>query len=598
MPMWPGGPNYPWEGQVPWMQQGGGQAPQQDPSQSLATGGGAAPAAAPTPGAGAPLSPETTATLAQMAAKHRGFPVGQPTPVTYKDTISGQPKPDPSGSLTYTFPDGYTVVIGAKGELGPETPPKADTTTTIKEHPDIKDNAGNTYTWDTATNGYRPAPGVPTQAANPDEDRLKSINAQVAESQRNERQANEAAGKGYLTDNEVATIRQADTRLGQSQQQIDLDLAKFGQQKKQEDTLLPGQVAQQGATLAGTQATTAETQARTGQIQSAVDIAGQKAPGEIALTAAQTAAQQATAGRTAQETAQANVPGVTSTGAGGVFYTRDPNTGAMTAHVNQAVAPKTMADVAQQVGLLQSQATAQKDQLAKQVASGALSQDAAAKQFSDWWGQNVEPQKAMLGAAQQQAALDQQKQIEEQNRLNLSTAQAAGQTAVTAQQALLPYAVGPDFGKATNNILQAFQSGKAPAPMDYSNAFTFQAPDMNDIYQKATAAALAHISPTAAGIVGGPGATPSMFQNPPDVNQQLNMTNYGFAGAPPTAPAPAPVPAAAATPAAPAAPAGGLPPGWAGVPGLDPRLSGQLNPQGANPVPIPNYQFAGVGAWS
>ncbi|TMC46916.1 MAG: hypothetical protein E6J20_20480 [Chloroflexi bacterium] len=44
--------------------------------------------------------------------------------------------------------------------------------------------------------------------SNPDENQIKAIRRQILEGQRNERQANEAAGKGYLTNDQVAKIEQ------------------------------------------------------------------------------------------------------------------------------------------------------------------------------------------------------------------------------------------------------------------------------------------------------------------------------------------------------------------------------------------------------
>ena len=67
---------------------------------------------------------------------------------------------------------------------------------------------------------------------------------------------------------------------------------------------------------------------------------------------------------------------------------------------------------------------------------------------------------------------------------------------------------------------------------DFQNAFVSDAPDFGDIYEKATAQALQHISPHAASIVNGGG--PGALQQPQDITSQLNrsLPQFQLQGAP------------------------------------------------------------------
>jgi len=219
-------------------------------------------------------------------------------------------------------------------------------------------------------------------------------------------------------------------------------------------------------------------------------------------------------------------PQVISTPADQPYITTIDADGNLTSVPNPAYQPKTQAEVAARVGQLQQQAIAQRDRLAQQVSGGVLTQDEAAQQFDQWWSTNVEPQKGSLEAAQRTAQQAEQRQQEEQARANFATAQTAGRQAADIYAATLPYRVGPGFGAALNQLSGAYSSGKAPPQMDLASAVTFPVPNLNAMAEQATAQALAHISPTAAAIAGGP--TPSIPQMAPqfDVNQLLSRTSY------------------------------------------------------------------------
>lgn len=363
---------------------------------------------------------------------------------------------------------------------------------------------------------------APGKASNPDEDISTAIKRQGDEALRNERQNNDALGKGYMTDQERIAIEQRGQQLGQGQAQIDLDKKKFEEQTRQFDQQQKLKTAESGANVE-------QTQAQTGQIKTATQIASDAAAPNIAQTQAQTGAQQATTARTQLETKQLGAPTV-QTGIGTdqpYVYQRDPTSGALTSTPNAGYVPKTPAEVAAQASRLQQLAQAKSNEIAAKVANQTYTKDQAAQEWSQWWGQNIESQKPMLQAAQQQAALDQSRQQQEQSRANLATAQTAASNVQQAYATQQQNWVGPGFGKALGQITDAYASGKAPGPIDVASAVMYKAPDLNAMMQQATAQALAHISPTAAmQATGSP--TPSMAQQAPglDINQMLNQSNY------------------------------------------------------------------------
>jgi len=312
----------------------------------------------------------------------------------------------------------------------------------------------------------------------------------------------------------------ATTNLTAAQQQQVLNNIKIANAKLESD-------------IGVSTAQAAQANAQAGQIGAATDIAKQKAPGEMRLTDAQTVEALKRAGvsdasiqQTLQQIHQGQAPTTEQPQQGLYIYQRDPNTGAMTPQINENFIPKTQADVAARVGQLQQEATAKRDQLQSQISPTYTAQQAAAD-FDKWWTSTVEPQKTTLAAAQTQVGQEQQRLQEEQARANYATAQTAGQTAVDAQKAMLPYAVGPGFGGAVNQLLGQWKNPSNNQPdIDYSKAFTFKAPDFNQISQQATAQALAHISPTAAAIAGtGAPQLPQQAQGM-DISQMLQASAY------------------------------------------------------------------------
>lgn len=226
---------------------------------------------------------------------------------------------------------------------------------------------------------------------------------------------------------------------------------------------------------------------------------------------------------------------------------------------------------------LQQLAQAKQQEIHQQVTAGVLSEDDADKQFNTWWDQNVEPGKQEIQLAQQTKAQDLARQ-------NLSVAQNAGQAAVTATAG--QHYVGPGFGDFWSKISQGYGKDMPNniTADDFNRAFVTPAQDYSKVYEQATAQALQHISPTAAGIVNGPGATPTALQQPQDITAglarnpylyhpqqggpQMTPMPYTSTGGPPPmtpmpaaagTPAPEMVPMAAGTPATPAVPQSAFP---------------------------------------
>jgi hypothetical protein len=224
----------------------------------------------------------------------------------------------------------------------------------------------------------------------------------------------------------------------------------------------------------------------------------------------------------------------------------DPNTNQTVTLPNPNYQPKTMVDVAAQVGRLQQQAQAKRDELSARVSSGAMTPDQAAREFDTWYAQNIESQRATLETIQRQAAVEEQRKQDEATRANLNAAISAGQTAATIAASTRKNMVGPGWGQAVNAIMQAYQTGKGlPSGIDWAAATTYSAPSLESIAQQAVADYLKNLSPTAASLTGA--GTPSMLTQPLDIGSALAATQYRPTIAAPAAPivtttaAPAPV---------------------------------------------------------
>jgi len=500
------------------------------------------------------LSPQEQQAIVSSIGGHSGWFVvgGAAVPETKLGTnLAGQSVNVPTGAYTITLSDG-------KGHTEPN----------VKVTPGNPDASGNP-TWipgGTPTDLPKPTDTPAAQGTEvagqgvwgPDPNNPTGAWIQKVAATPEQRAAAVIAIQKTLTDIGY-TAAQAKAVADKTPAEITQILASAGasaaqttktlQDVQQAQALQPGVIAQQAATLAGTTATTGQTLAQTGytgaqtgQVLSATQIAQQKAGPEIAGIEATTEAQKASAQanltnaqRTQQQIAQGNAPTVENIAATNPYiYQRDPGSGQLTPSFNPGYQPTTQAEVAARVAQLQQMASSQRDALMTKQQSGAITADQAQQQFQAWWDQNVEPQKAALDTAQRSAQLAEEQKTQEANRAAYATAQQAGQTAVTAQQALLPYMVGPGFGAALNNIQGAYASGKAPGNIDIGSAVSFQLPDMQALAEQATNQALAHISPMAAQNMNqthGQNAMPQMGQQASpmasqDMSQALNRSTY------------------------------------------------------------------------
>ena len=223
-------------------------------------------------------------------------------------------------------------------------------------------------------------------------------------------------------------------------------------------------------------------------------------------------------------------------------------------------------DPALRVQQLSNQATTKLQELQAKIGAN-YTPEQAQSDFDQWWSSTVEPAKQQLASDQQQKQLDTQLKIAAEQRAQAgqestaySTAQQAGTNAVEAAKAGLTYMHGPGYGNLVGQLVQGWQHPGAPGPSPEAigQALTFDLPNFQQIQQQAVAQALAHISPTAAALAGGPGTTPQFAQPQQlDLNQLLNRNapQYQFhvnpAGAAattvatPTAPRPMAAPVAA-----------------------------------------------------
>jgi len=421
---------------------------------------------------------------------------------------------------------------------------------------------------------------VPAHTPNADDEVNKALDRQKNEALRNERQANSDAGNGYITAAELQKLQLDARAQGLSEAQLKQKIYEFdqsqGQQQRQFDKTQAEKEKVDAANIglttaqtAGQQATTQRTGAETQQIQQNIDVTKAKLPGDLAQqaatlagTEASTAGQQATTQRTQQQIAQGNAPTVQTTPTGMSIWQRDPNSGAVSAAgINPEFIPKTQAEVAARVGQIQSLMQAKgaevQGKVGQTIAGKQYTADDALREYNSWYDAQVAPQQQSLQAAQQAAQFQQAKDQTEMQRASYQTALGAGTQAISAFAGMQNGRVGPGFEAASAAASKGDFAGLGAVP----NAVTYQAPDLTKTANDAVMDALKYISPTAAAATGTP---PPNFQAI-DVPGQLNRTRYMPSGMPTP-----PVPAAPA-----AAPAQGLPPVAPIPPAVPP---GMINP--------------------
>lgn len=379
-------------------------------------------------------------------------------------------------------------------------------------------------------------PVLAPHTPNADEEMTKAIDRQTREAERNERQANDAAGNGYVTASELATIQRgvAADKLGQDT--LKQRIAEFSQTQKNADLKQATDDKVAAQNILQSQATVGQIAANTSQINQNIDVTKAKLPGELTQQAATQAGTEATTAYTDAQTARMKqlmgldkVPTVQAAPTANQLYNyqRDPTTGAVTqAGMNPEFQAKTQADIAARVGQIHSLMQQKSAEVQGKVGSNGYTADNALQEFNQWYAQNVTPQQAQLQAAQQTAAAEQARQEAATRTAAYTAALGAGTQATNAFTASQAGRVGPGFAEAAKS--GAFNK----ADFDPS-VFSYQAPDINQTSQQAVMDALKYISPTAAQATGGPMPNYAGM----DIAQGLDKTAYlpGGGGAPPPA---------------------------------------------------------------
>lgn len=372
--------------------------------------------------------------------------------------------------------------------------------------------------------------------SNPDTDRSTALKAQSDQELINRRRVNEAAGRGYITDDDWITFQQNGEKLGQSQQEINLARDKFNQQKLNEDAKRQPEIDQILAETGRIGAQTGLASAQANQVTGAAEIAASKAPGEIEENAARTDLAKAQAAQARQATDIAKAPTTADVGTGQYIYQQNPLTGDLKSSLNlNAAQPKTAADISARMGQLQSLAQAKKQELsARSLKDPNFTAEQALSEWNTWWDANVESQKGALEAAQVEAQAQRARDDAAMRTSAYTAAQAGGTQAINAYNAQAPRRVGPGAAEAAQGLM----SGKPMSQVDMKSAMFYDAPNLQDQASQATMDALKYISPTAAQATG----TGLPDYRSVDIAGGLNRMNYqpgGGAAAPPMQAAPA-----------------------------------------------------------
>lgn len=188
---------------------------------------------------------------------------------------------------------------------------------------------------------------------------------------------------------------------------------------------------------------------------------------------------------------------------------------------------KTLAQQTFDLNAKQNEALQKREDLKLDIDSHRLTAEDAAREYQQWYNINItaplaQAQEARLRAdtqLQTQKAMDQQNQFAATNEVSRNqVALGAGQNAADNEIKLLPYRIGPNFSSHMSDAINSVAQGSSAGVHFSGDDFTFKAPDLQKIAQKATAQALAHISPYAKSLISAP--------NMPD------MPSFNFSGAP------------------------------------------------------------------
>ena len=538
----------------------------------------------------APSTPPDTSArdklIAQLAADHKGQqggasavynkPTAAQTAAAKTDEQKKQLKDDmDSGFDLYTFGDGTTIELSQNGQSRNQKIPTSATKTPTTPQEQLLASGGPMIIGTGADAVVYQANGKNPDGTTHYEQTTASAARQAMDDAKLKAETavqQNTAVKGQL-DNLLAADptnialqqQQKQAELALSQAQRDASAAATAKSQFDTDALakkLPGEIAQQGATLAGTEATTDATKATTAGTEATTDRTKQLTPIDVqtaqvklnqaildlqnspndtatknAFTKAQTEYQDA---MTKSVTAKANEPTLLATGTTAPTNTFwNPVTGKLEDRPNAAYTPT---DPGRMTVQLQQQAKAQFDQLQQQVTAGKITSDQADSQFSKYLQDNIDPVKQDIAAAQAKAqgALDQtaaQTQYYQAQAANLpaTLAQTGSSDAQRNLISMMPYVVG-----ASAATTPGITTGKGGFPQINSQQImqnaTYSLPNLQEVGRQGAAAALAHLSPTAQQHLqtpGPPGQPP--VPGVPSPQDLLNRTAYGSFGPPPGA---------------------------------------------------------------
>jgi len=351
---------------------------------------------------------------------------------------------------------------------------------------------------------------VPAKTPNADEEMTKAIDRYTREGELAEKQRNYGLTGSWATDQEMfdrnMKLQQAGVDAGrlkldwakQDEDQRQFDIKQAAEDKKTNDVLLTGAAnrGQIGANTAQIQQTTARTAAMLPG-----ELSQQQAT--LAGTLANTSLTDAQKQEVLQKIQLAGVPTVQNAPSATQLYTYqyDPKTGQMSqSGMNPEYQAKTLADVQARVGQIQGLMAAKGADVQKRVDAKQITPEQGMAEYQQWVAQNVTPQRGALEAAQNEVLYQRAKDQAEAQRNAYSTALTAGSNAVSAFNAANANRVGPNFEAAN----AAASRGDFAALANIQGATSYQAPDITQTSQQAVMDALKYISPTAAMATGTP----------------------------------------------------------------------------------------------
>jgi hypothetical protein len=352
---------------------------------------------------------------------------------------------------------------------------------------------------------------IPPHTPNADEEIKKAVDRQDAEAMRNEKAANQAAGRGYQTNADYASMISQANKDKVSAAQLAENIRQFdvsqGDKNKQFDITRAAQDKVDAANIARTGAETVNLGATTAATQQATAASAARLPGQLAQDAATLAGTNATTAQTQQATQIAGAPTLQGTpGAATVLTQRDPRTGAVIQNqMDLAYQPKTQAEIAARVGQINSvmnQKSAEvQAKVGQTIAGKQYTADDALKEFNAWYASQVAPQTDALKAAQDEAAFQRAKEQAATRTSAFTAANAASTSAINAFNALK--GANPVENTAAFNSAAA-DLAKGKMPSNLAEATTWHGPNPIALSQMATMNALKYIDPQAAAATGAP----------------------------------------------------------------------------------------------